>query len=102
MFTGFGTLLNVVSILAGSAIGVVAGNRLRESTRNLVVDVLGAVTLISAAGAVTAMWDDDLVNNTPQGAPLLIVLASLLLGGIFGSMLNLEDRLEHLGVVLKA
>lgn len=102
MFTGFGTLLNVVSILAGSTIGVVAGNRLRESTRNLVVDVLGAVTLISAAGAVYAMWDDDLVSNTPQGAPLLIVLASLLLGGILGSMLNLEDRLEHLGVVLKA
>ncbi|MFM1796680.1 MAG: hypothetical protein RL733_461 [Actinomycetota bacterium] len=101
MFSGFGTVFNILTILAGASIGVIAGNRLKESTRNLVMDVLGAVTLISAAGAISYMWKKDLVSETPQGAPLLIVLGSLLIGGLIGSVLNLEGRLENLGVSLK-
>lgn len=101
MFIGFGTLLNIVSILLGAAIGVLIGNRFREATRNLVMDVLGSVTLISAASAIVAMWDREFVSTLPTGAPLLVVLASLLFGGIFGSALNIESRLERVGVYLK-
>ena len=101
VFTGFGTVFNITTILLGSILGVLVGNRLRESTRNLVTDVLGAVTLISAAGAIVAMWDADFINRTPQGAPLLVVLASLLIGGVLGAALDLEGRLENLGTYLK-
>lgn len=101
MFIGFGTVLNVLAILTGTLIGVLVGNRLRESTRSLVMDVLGAVTLISAAGAISALWNEELNANLPQGAPLLVVLAALLVGGIIGSLLDIERRLDALGVSLK-
>ena len=81
--------------------GVLIGNKLRESTRSLMMDVLGAVTLISAAASVFAMWDESLVMSTPKGAPLLIVLAALLVGGGVGAFFNIESRLENLGVYLK-
>lgn len=102
MFIGFGTTLNVITILLGAAVGVLVGIRLKDSTRILVTDVLGAITLISAAGAIYELWNAKLIESTPRGAPLLIVLASLLVGGLVGSLLNIEQRLEGVGVKLKS
>jgi uncharacterized membrane protein YqgA involved in biofilm formation len=101
MFVGFGTVLNVAAILLGSIIGVVAGNKLRITTRNLMMDVLGAVTLISAAAAISDLWDKPLLDSTPAGAPLLIILGALLLGGLVGSVLDLENKLANFGFFLK-
>ncbi|NBV12358.1 MAG: DUF554 domain-containing protein, partial [Actinobacteria bacterium] len=32
MFIGFGTTLNILSILVGAAIGVIVGNKFKETT----------------------------------------------------------------------
>ena len=40
MFAGSGTAVNVVTVLVGSSIGVLAGNRLPDRTRDLVTDAL--------------------------------------------------------------
>lgn len=101
MFVGIGTVINVAAILIGAALGVLIGNKMAEKTRNLMTDVLGAITLIGAASAISSLWKNDLVNAVPQGFPILIVLGSLLLGGLAGSVLKIEDRLESLGVGLK-
>lgn len=101
MFIGFGTTLNIFTIIVGAALGVIVGNRFRETTRSLMMDVLGAVTLISAAASVFAMWNKSLVEATPTGAPLLVVLGSLLIGGALGSLLDIEAKLERFGIYLK-
>jgi uncharacterized membrane protein YqgA involved in biofilm formation len=101
MFIGLGTFINIAAIILGSVIGMLLGNKISEKTRNLMTDVLGAITLIGAAGAIKSLWNSDLVLNLPQGSPILIVLASLLLGGVLGSLLKIEDRLEALGIKLK-
>ena len=49
MFVGIGTVVNVATVLLGSAVGVLAGNRLASRTRDLVTDALGLVTLLIAA-----------------------------------------------------
>lgn len=101
MFVGIGTVINVAAIVIGAALGVLIGNKMAEKTRNLMTDVLGAITLIGAASAISSLWKNDLVDAVPQGFPILIVLGSLLLGGLAGSVLKIEDRLESLGVSLK-
>ncbi|NDF93975.1 MAG: DUF554 domain-containing protein [Actinobacteria bacterium] len=101
MFIGVGTVINIVSIIAGSVIGIILGNKISEKTRILMTDVLGAITLIGAAGSIKALWDSDLIASVPQGSPILIVLASLLIGGVLGSLLRIEDRLESIGIKLK-
>jgi uncharacterized membrane protein YqgA involved in biofilm formation len=95
MFTGLGTLLNVVAILIGSALGVLIGHRLPERTRGTVTDALGLVTLVIGALNVVALLDDPF--QEAAGAPLLVVLGALLIGGIVGSLLNIEHRLEQFG-----
>ena len=93
--------MNVIAIISGAALGVLLGNKMGEKTRSLAMDVLGAITLIAAAGAIKALWDQDLIQFLPDGAPLLVVLASLLLGGLLGSLLKIEERLEVMGTGLK-
>ena len=97
MFIGFGTLVNVVTVLVGSTIGVLVGHRLPERTRTVVTDGLGLVTLLIAATSAAAIRNDAWAEAVGDSAPLLIVLGALLVGGIVGSLLRLEDRLEGLG-----
>ena len=102
MFIGIGTVINVLAIAFGALLGVVVGHRLKDRTRVLITDVLGAVTLIGAASALKEVWSDTLNSAVPRGAVILIVLLSLLLGGLIGSWAKLEERLENLGHGLKA
>jgi uncharacterized membrane protein YqgA involved in biofilm formation len=97
LFIGFGTLVNVVTVLVGATIGVLVGHRLPERTRTVVTDGLGLVTLLIAATSAAAIGNDAWAAAVGDSAPLLIVLGALLVGGIVGSLLRLEDRLEGLG-----
>ena len=56
MVPGIGTAVNVVTVLAGTTIGVLVGHRLPERTRNVVTDGLGLVTLL-IAGALRGPRD---------------------------------------------
>ncbi|WP_299057596.1 DUF554 domain-containing protein [uncultured Nocardioides sp.] len=101
MFPGVGTLVNVVAVLVGSTVGALAGDRLPERTRTVVTDGLGLVTLLIAASSAVAVSDPVLAAAVGDAAPTLIVLGAVLLGGITGSLLRLEDRLEDLGAMLQ-
>ena len=101
MFPGFGTLLNVAAVLAGAGLGVLIGHRLPTRTRDVVTDALGLVTLLVAATSAAAVIGSDFVGLVGDSATLLVVLGALLLGGIVGSLLRIEARLEGLGGVLQ-
>lgn len=97
MIPGIGTVVNVATVLLGSTLGVLLGNRLPTRTRDVVTDALGLVTLLIAGTSAMAVLDDDLGDRVGDSAPMLIVLGSLLIGGIAGSLLRLEARVESLG-----
>jgi uncharacterized membrane protein YqgA involved in biofilm formation len=94
---GSGTAVNVATVLVGASVGVLAGHRLPSRTRDLVTDALGLVTLLIAGLSTVAVNDPALAAKVGSHAPLLIVLGSLVLGGIVGSLLRLEQRVEALG-----
>jgi uncharacterized membrane protein YqgA involved in biofilm formation len=102
MFTGSGTVLNILTIVIGGALGVFIGAKISEKLRNVVTDVLGCVTIISAADALSAYWDVELQESMPKGWVILVVIFSLLVGALIGSALAIEDRLEFLGNKLKS
>lgn len=96
MFIGAGTGLNVLAILAGSAIGVGLGSRLSERTRHVVTDGMGLTTLLVAALSAAAILDPELRAAMTSGA-VLVVLGALVLGGLLGSAFGIERRLEQFG-----
>lgn len=97
-----GTLVNVLTILAGSAIGVAVGAKIPNRTRTLITDALGLVTFISGASACAALWNSSYIEAVGGGKPILITLGGLLIGGVLGSLLTIEDRLERAGDKLRA
>lgn len=101
MIVGLGTIINVFAILIGSALGVLIGHRLSEKTSRVVTDGLGLVVLVLGGMNVISLVDPELVSAVGAGIPLLIVIGAILLGGIIGSVLKIEERLESLGETLQ-
>jgi len=80
-----GTLLNVGTVLAGGAVGTLVGGRISASLRQTLMQAVGLTTL--------AIGVRDVI---PADNPL-ILLASIILGGIVGELLHIEAGLERLG-----
>lgn len=97
MIPGTGTAVNILAVLLGATLGRYAGHLLPDRTRQLVTDALGLVTLLIAATSAMAVLDPDLADAVGEAAPMLIVLGSVLVGGILGSLARLEQRLEGVG-----
>ena len=102
MFPGFGTLLNVTTVVAGAAVGVALGHRFPARTRDTVIDALGLLTLLIGLLGAFAVRDQAFVDAVGSDAPVLLVLGALVLGGIAGSLARIESRLEALGHALQA
>ncbi len=101
MFTGSGTLINVLTIIGGASLGALIGGRLPERMRALITDVLGLITILGAATALVPIASQRYIDALPKGWPLLAILASLLIGGVIGSAANLENKLEGFGHYLR-
>jgi hypothetical protein len=97
LFVGIGTVVNVATVLTGSVLGVLIGHRLSHRTRDLVTDALGLVTLLIAISSALTVSDKSLSDAVGDSAPVLIVLGAMLIGGITGSLLRIEQRLEEFG-----
>ena len=99
---GLGTAVNVATVLAGSGLGLLLGHRLPQRTRDTVTDGLGVVTLLIGALSAAEVGSAALEAAVGGAAPVLIVLGALLLGGIAGSLVDIERRLENLGGAIRA
>jgi len=80
-----GTLLNIATVLLGGLFGMIFGSRLPERLRQTVVAGLG---LFTAALGIQMF----LKTENP-----IIVLGSLLVGGVLGEWWKIEARLRRLG-----
>lgn len=101
MFIGAGTVINLLAIVGGSAIGILAGARLKSHSQRSITDVLGLITALGAVSALAPLWSDGFTEKLPKGSPLLVILLTMLLGGLIGTALKLEDRLDSFGENLR-
>ncbi|MGD8462582.1 MAG: DUF554 domain-containing protein [Anaerolineae bacterium] len=79
-----GTIINVVTVLLGGTLGTYLGARLSERIRQIVMQGIGLVTIIVG------------ISMALETNHILVVLGSILLGGILGEWWQLERRLEGL------
>jgi uncharacterized membrane protein YqgA involved in biofilm formation len=100
-FPGLGTVINVIAVLIGATLGMVAGHRLPTRVRDVVTGCLGLVTLLVAILSALDVTSPSLEEAVGSGVPVLIVLGSLLIGGIVGALLRIEERLESLAGVIQ-
>ena len=82
---GLGTIVNVTTVLVGAAIGLLVGPRLPERLRQIALQGVGLVTLVLG------------VQEAAKTANLAIPLGSIVLGGLIGEALGIEEVLDRIG-----
>jgi uncharacterized protein len=95
-----GTLINAAAVLAGTAVGTLLGGRLPERIRETVIHGLGMFTIVLGIAQGLEAFRPPLTDLT-RGA-VLIVLGSLLVGGVLGELLRIERGLDRAGEALRA
>jgi uncharacterized protein len=86
---GIGTVVNVITVLAGTVAGVVIGVRLPERMRTAVLNVVGLVTLVIGA------------RDAFRTRNVVFPLVALIVGAVIGTALGIEERLESLGEAVR-
>jgi len=84
-----GTLVNTATVIVGSGIGLWVGHRLPENIKRIVLQAMGLVTIL--LGIQMALKTES----------VLILIGSLVLGGITGELLKIEEALEKVGEYLR-
>lgn len=97
VFIGFGTAVNVCTVLAGAGIGLGLGQRLPDHTQATVTNGIGLFTMLVGGLSAANVTSSAMTQAVGPNAGMLTLLGALLLGGIAGSLLNLEARLDGLG-----
>lgn len=79
-----GTLVNVATVLLGSALGLLIGARIPDAVRDTITTGLGLATLL--IGVQMALKTEH----------ILIPVGSIVFGGLVGELLGIENLLEAL------
>lgn len=80
-----GTVLNTITVLVGGFLGMILGERIPRRIRNTVVHGIGLFTLVYGVRLF-------LESENP-----LYALGAILLGGVFGEWMGIEDWLARMG-----
>lgn len=84
-----GTIVNALAIILGGALGLMFGQALEEKIKVTLIQGLGlAVLLIGGSMALQT-------NN------VLIVICSLVAGGLIGESIDLEQKLKNIGKLIE-
>lgn len=85
-----GTIINIITVLIGGTLGLFFGARLPERVRS---------TVVAGLGLFTAAIGIQMFLNSENP---IIVLGSILVGGILGEWWRIEDGLNRIGGFLEA
>ncbi len=99
---GLGTAVNVIAIIVGALLGILLKKGLRERFQNIMMQACGLATLfIGLSGALEMILTADEGGKLSAGSTMLIVI-SLIVGGLCGELINIENLLDKLGEKLKS
>lgn len=83
-----GTIVNTCTILTGSILGGILRKGLREEYRKVLYQAMG----FAAAG----LGINAIVQNMPESQYPVLFIASLAVGGLCGTMLDIDGRFQRL------
>ncbi|MBO5203542.1 MAG: DUF554 domain-containing protein [Clostridia bacterium] len=97
---GLGTIVNVIAIVVGGLIGLVFKGGLKERFREVLTQACGlAVVFIGAAGAFEMIFSVEGTGLSSNHTMLIVI--SLVIGGLVGELINIEKGLDSVGERLK-
>ena len=97
---GLGTIVNVAAVILGGVIGMIIKRGLKERISDTLTKACGiSVIFIGIAGTLSKML--VIAGNSISTDGTLLLVLSLVFGGIIGELINIEKRMDSLGNRLK-
>lgn len=97
---GLGTLANTAAVILGGVLGILLKKGIAERFEKILMQALGLATIfIGISGVLKYMLVVENGSISTQGTILLIF--SLVIGSILGQWLDIEAKMEIIGVKLK-
>ena len=97
---GLGTIINTVAVIAGGVIGMCLKNGLKKNVQDILMQACGVATIfIGAAGTLSKMLVIE--NNVLSVKGTMLLIFSLVLGGILGEVVQIEEKMDALGERIK-
>jgi len=94
--TGLGTIVNIAAILAGCTAGLFLRSGLPERFRQIITTAIGLSTIfIGISGALTGLL--SVTGSSLSTSNTMIMIFSLLIGGVIGEAIDIEGQLEKFG-----
>ncbi|MFZ2330704.1 MAG: DUF554 domain-containing protein, partial [Atribacterota bacterium] len=85
-----GTILNCIAIIFGCVLGLILKDRFPNKISNILIQGIGLISL--TLGIQMAIKAND----------VLMIILSLVMGGIIGETVDIEKRLDNIGVKIKS
>jgi len=97
---GLGTIVNTLAVVAGGLLGLMIKGGLKERYQEILMQALGLATLfIGISGAMSGML--KIAANQLETEGTILLICSLVFGSLVGEWMNIEKRLDDLGVWMK-
>lgn len=97
---GLGTIINTAAVVLGGVLGLLLKNGIAKRFEKILMQALGLATIfIGIGGVLEYMLVAENGRLSTQGTILLIF--SLVIGCLLGEAINIEAKMETLGVKLK-
>jgi len=94
---GLGTLVNFAAIAIGGAAGSLVKNGLSQRFRTIIMQAIGlSVMIIGISGALQGMYA-VIGGGKLDRQFIMTMIFSLVIGGIIGEWINIEDKLGRIG-----
>ena len=91
----YATIVNTIAVIIGSLFGIWMGKGLSEKMRKMMFTSIGLVSLaIGMSMTLKPLLDENL--SYPGKPDFLLILLSLLFGGLIGEYFEIENSLENL------
>lgn len=98
---GLGTIINTAAVAVGGLLGLLLKNGIAKRFEKILMQVLGLATVfIGISGTLKYMLVVENGSLSTQGTMLLIF--SLVIGCLLGEWINIEAKMETIGIKLKA
>lgn len=97
---GLGTIINVAAVVAGSMVGMLIRTGLKQRFQDILIQACGLATMfIGIAGTLAGLL--KVVDGGVETQNTMLLVFSLVIGGLLGECIDIELRLDHLGIRLQ-
>ena len=98
---GLGTIINTAAVLAGGLLGLLLKNGIPKRFESILMQALGLATIFIGAGGVLK-YMLVIENGAIATRGTMLLIFSLVIGCLLGQWLDIEAKMETIGIKLKA